>query len=31
LPNEITLKALYGQESDDPPPEHNTVGDEIDT
>merc|ERR1712074_181399 len=30
LPNEITLEVLHGQESDDLPPEHNLVGDEID-
>ena len=27
LPNEITLEVLHGQESGDPPPEHNLVGD----
>ena len=30
LPNEITLEVIHGQESGDPPPELNYVGDEID-
>ena len=30
LPNEITLEVIHGQESGDPPPEFNHVGDEID-
>jgi len=30
LPNEITLEVFHGQESGDPPPDHNFVGDEID-